>query len=349
MIHGMFCGAWVWERYKRFFEKNGYECFTTTLRHHDAEPGDLPDPKLGTTSLLDYAEDLETEIRQLDATPIIAGHSMGGLLAQILGSRGLAKGLILLTPAAPGGVFALEWSVIRSFWSGLTKWGWWRKPYRGTFDEAVYGALNLLPKEQQKRVYDRFVHESGKAAMEIGFYLFDSRKASKVDEKRVHCPVLIIAGSEDRTTPASVVRRIGDKYKAVSTYREYPNHGHWLIGEPGWEEIARYVADWIKENVKREYERKRYSGLVNYVVNQTTYADLIKDISAGGIYIQTGSPFSAGQEIEMTFQISTSMEDVRLNGEVARIGESGMGIKFKMANPEQAAKIARLVNGLPEP
>ena len=36
------------------------------------------------------------------------GHSMGGLLAQILGSRGLARALVLLTTASPAGIVALE-------------------------------------------------------------------------------------------------------------------------------------------------------------------------------------------------------------------------------------------------
>jgi len=347
MIHGMFCGPWCWEKYKGFFEEKGYECVTTTLRHHDLSLNELPDPSLGTTSILDYTKDLEDEIRQLDTTPIIVGHSMGGLLAQILGSRGVAKGLVLLTPASPSGVLALKPSVIKCFWSMLKKWGWWRKPLRGTFDEAVYGILNLMSEEEQKDTYNRFVYESGKAAMEIGFFLFDSKNASKVDESRVKCRVLVIAGSQDRITPASVVRKVSEKYKAVSTYREYPNHAHWVIGEPGWEEIAEYVADWLGENVKREYERKPYSAVVNYIVDQETYTDSIQDISAGGIFIQTAKPFSEGQEVSMTFPLPISEEDISLNGEIARMSELGMGVKFKMPNPEQQANIDSLVNRIP--
>ena len=45
-------------------------------------------------SLLDYAQFLEREVRKLDAPPILMGHSMGGLLAQILGARGLGKALV---------------------------------------------------------------------------------------------------------------------------------------------------------------------------------------------------------------------------------------------------------------
>ena len=246
MIHGMWGGSWYWENYKRFFEAKGYQCITPTLRFHDVAPEELPNPQLGTTSLLDYVEDLEKEIHQLDALPILMGHSMGGLLAQMLGSRGLAKALILLTPASPRGINALTPSVIRSFWSGLTKWGFWRKPLRQTFNEAIYSMLQLLPVEEQKKIFDRFVCESGRAAFEIGFWFLDRKGASRVDEANVTCPVLVVAGGRDRITPASVVRKVAAKYRAVSTYKEFPNHAHWVIGEPYWQEVAEHVSHWLE-------------------------------------------------------------------------------------------------------
>ncbi|MEJ2634735.1 MAG: alpha/beta hydrolase, partial [Calditrichia bacterium] len=94
MIHGMWGTPWYWEYYRNYFKEKGYQFLTPTLRYHDMNPGDLPDPRLGTTSLLDYAADLEREIGQLDEKPIIMGHSMGGLLAQMLGSRGLGQSLV---------------------------------------------------------------------------------------------------------------------------------------------------------------------------------------------------------------------------------------------------------------
>jgi pimeloyl-ACP methyl ester carboxylesterase len=246
MIHGMWGGGWYWENYKRFFENKGYRCLTPTLRFRDMDVREPPEPKLGTTSLLDYVEDLEKEIRQLDALPILMGHSMGGLLAQMLGSRGLAKALVLLTPASPRGINALTPSVIRSFWSGLTKWGFWRKPLRQTFNEAVYSMLRLLPVEEQKKIFDRFVCESGRAAFEIGFWFLDRKRASRVDEANVACPILVVAGGQDRITPASVVRKVAAKYRAVSTYKEFPNHAHWVIGEPHWQEVAEHVSHWLE-------------------------------------------------------------------------------------------------------
>jgi len=254
MIHGMWGGGWNWENYKQFFEGKGYHCITPTLRFHDVDPKEPPNPRLGTTSLLDYVEDLEKEIRNLDTLPILMGHSMGGLLTQILGSRGLAKALVLLAPAPPLGIMVLKPSVIRGFLSPLFKWGFWRKPMRQTFAEAVYSTMNLLTPEEQKRLFDRYVYDSGRAACEIGFWFFDPQKAAKVDESRVTCPVLVIAGAQDRIMPASVVQKVANKYKAVSTYQELPNHAHWLIVEPDWQEIAEYIADWLKQMLAKADE-----------------------------------------------------------------------------------------------
>ena len=245
MLHGMWGGAWCWENYKGFFEKKGYNCITPILRFHDVEPNETPPPQLGTTSLLDYAEDLEKEIRKLDEVPILMGHSMGGLLAQILGSRGLAKALVLLSPAPPRGIIALKPSIIRGFWSVFTKWGFWRKPMRQTFAEAVYSRMHLLPIEEQKEAFAKSVYDSGRAVCEIGFWFLDSNRASRVDESRVTCPVLVVIGTEDRITPVSVVRKVADKYRTVSTYQEFTDHAHWVIREPGWQEITGYISDWL--------------------------------------------------------------------------------------------------------
>ena len=247
MIHGMWGSSWAWDNYKPFFENKGYTCYAPVLRHHDISPNDTPDPALGTTSLLDYVQDLKEYISSLDDEPVIMGHSMGGLLTQILGTHGHGKALVLLTPASPSGINALKYSVIKSFWSILTKWGFWKKPNRISFKAAQYAIMHLLSETEQKNCYDKFVFESGRAAFEIGFWLVDGKGAAKVDESKISCPVLVVAGSEDRITPAKVTQKVAKKYSAVSTYKEFKNQAHWVIGEDGWEEIAVFISEWIDE------------------------------------------------------------------------------------------------------
>ncbi len=245
MIHGMWGGGWYWKRYRSVLEAAGYRCIAPTLPFHDMDPDATPDTRLGTTSLLDYAAALESEIEQLDERPIIMGHSMGGLLAQMLAARDRASALVLLAPAAPAGVLSMRPSVLRSFMSMHMTWGFWRKPMRQTLAEALYSMLHLLPESEQRETYDRFVYESGRAASEIGYWFLDRKRASRVDASKVRCPVLVIAGSEDRITPASVVSRVAAKYGDQVTLKVLPDHAHWLVAEPGWQKVAEVVRDWL--------------------------------------------------------------------------------------------------------
>jgi len=246
MIHGMWAGPWCWSNYRQLFEAAGYRCIAVSLPFHALDEQGAPDVRLGNASLLDFCAIIEQEISFLDEKPILLGHSMGGLLVQMLAARGLAQAAVLLSPASPAGIMALTPSVIRSLWRLQTIWGFWRKTTRQTYADAVYSALHLLPEAEQKQLYTRMVYESGRAAFEIGYWMFDARGASRVDESKVTCPVLVLTGIQDRLTPVTVVRQIVKKYHAVATYKEFDNHAHWIVGEPGWEEVAQHALAWLK-------------------------------------------------------------------------------------------------------
>lgn len=243
MIHGMWSGPWYWDRFKPYFEERSFSCHTPCLRHHDVDPVDDPPEGLGTTSLLDYAADLEVELKKQDEKPIIIGHSMGGLLALILAGRGLAKAAILVTPAPPWGIHTLKWSVLRCFVEPFVNLSWLGRPHRLSFEASVFAFLHLLPPKDQKLLFDKGVAESGKALREIGFWFLDRQMASRVKPESVVCPLLVISGEQDRATPACVVEKIADKYGAA--YLSYADHSHSILYENGWEKVAEDIYKWI--------------------------------------------------------------------------------------------------------
>lgn len=245
MIHGMWGGNWYWDNFINYFSGAGYKCLAPNLRYHDSRPGSEPDLRLGVTSILDYADDLAAEINRLDQKPILIGHSMGGLLAQILASRQLAAAAVLLTPASPAGINALKPSVVKTFWSVMKRWGFWKEPMLIPYSAAAYSILNALSLEEQQEKYAQFVHESGRAASEIGFYMLDRHRAAQVDETKVNCPLLVIGAGKDKITPRSITKKIAKKYGETATYIEYPDNGHWLMQEKGWQKAAGAINQWI--------------------------------------------------------------------------------------------------------
>ena len=88
-------------------------------------------------------------------------------------------------------------------------------------------------------IQQSFLHESGRALWDI--------LAGKVtvDERKVHCPVLVLVGSEDHATPPVVARRLARKYGA--DYREYPGRCHFLTAA---HDVLHDVGDWVAGKVQ---------------------------------------------------------------------------------------------------
>ena len=245
MIHGAFCASWAFDDYRRLFEAHGARVIAPTLRHHDIVPGTRAARELGVTSVLDYAADIEALVRELDEPPILIGHSMGGLIAQIVATRVPVKALALIAPSAPWGTLPTSpWEIVSA--QGLYFAGqFWNKPLRPEAWIAESHALDLLPPRQREAVFARFVPESGLATFEIMLWAMDARRASYVDARKVACPVLCVAGALDRVNPAKTVASIARRYRERGQYFEVEGASHWLIGEPGWEKTARYVREWL--------------------------------------------------------------------------------------------------------
>ena len=243
MIHGAFCGPWSLQGLREKFEAAGYAVAAPALRFHD---GKRPPAALGTTGLADYALDLEQEIRALKQAPILVGHSMGGLLAQMLAAQTPAAALVLLAPSAPWGVPPTTLFEIGAAQAMHLQPGYWNQVLEPSRDVALAHSLEKLPRDMRDDVFGRFVPESGRATFEIMNWGLDFRQASMVDADAVTAPILCLTGSDDRINPPSTVAKIAALYKNRATAEILDGMGHWLIGEPGWERLAARALDWLK-------------------------------------------------------------------------------------------------------
>lgn len=253
-IHGMWGGGYMWDRWRAVFEKAGHTVETPTLPLHEVDPDAPPPEGLGRQSLLDYADYLEGEIGKLREAPVLVGHSMGGLLAQILTARGLAKAAVFVCPAPWAGWPAMRElmspSVMRTLLGHTLLRALWGKPHRLTFAQARYSTLNLLSETEARKEYAPWVHESGRALFEIGFWWADRRRAAKVEPIPIDVPTLTLSGGRDRIVPKHVVDVTARALaKRGGDYTVYPDHSHWIIREPGYETVAGDVVAWIERSL----------------------------------------------------------------------------------------------------
>lgn len=249
LIHGMWSRPVVWRNFRHYFEARGHRVVTPTLRHHDIESGEAPDPALATTSLLDYAADLEREIRLLDEKPVLIGHSMGGSLAQILAARGLASGVVLLATAHCAPIFAFNSAVLRFFASEMFMKPFWRMTILPSYDVMRQVGLNGMSECDARNHYATLIPESGRAAFELAFWYFDKTRAALVDANHVTCPMLMLTGADDRLTPRSIVQRTADYFGDRASLEILPGHAHWLPLEAGWQEIAARALEFVESDV----------------------------------------------------------------------------------------------------
>jgi Tfp pilus assembly protein PilZ len=84
-----------------------------------------------------------------------------------------------------------------------------------------------------------------------------------------------------------------------------------------------------KSTDMRRHPRKSYEMLVLYATDHCFYEGSIKDISNGGIFIETNKDLYVGQTLTLAIPTRKPRKEVKLKGEIVRIEPHGLGIKFK--------------------
>ncbi|MEV5962552.1 alpha/beta fold hydrolase [Kribbella sp. NPDC051952] len=246
LIHGTWGRGNHFHEARAAFEARGFVVHTPTLRHHEL-PLEEGSAQIATLSLTDYVDDLVKVCESLDSPPLILGHSLGGLLAQLVAARTPHAGLIAVCPAPAAGIFAMYPSMSRLFLSHYLQPRPWTKPLRPTWKKFHVGGRITQTPEDSRALYEDLVCESGRAYCEMAFPQLDRRKASRVDYANISGPVLIFAGTEDLTVVPAVCRAAAAKYPNA-TYQEILNADHMLLFGNVLQTTMTHIDDWLVAN-----------------------------------------------------------------------------------------------------
>ena len=76
------------------------------------------------------------------------------------------------------------------------------------------------------------------------------------------------------------------------------------------------------------FKPQSYFKELDFAVEGWAYQEFIRDISAGGLFIETRSPMAVGQDITLAFELPHTSEHVKIRGKIARVLPSGgFGVK----------------------
>lgn len=95
-------------------------------------------------------------------------------------------------------------------------------------------------------------------------------------------------------------------------------------------QLLKDLENWQKsKNEKRKYPRRSTIIDITYSSDQRRFfEDFVRNISAGGLFIETNLITELGQKLTMTFSHPDSGDPVKVLGKVIRSDSEGIGVKF---------------------
>ena len=234
-----------WDTWISFFEKKGYSCYAPFFAFHAGNPSDLRvniNPDLGKITFGQVIDSLIEFIDKLPEKPILIGHSIGGLAVQKLIEMNKGVAGICIDPAPPKGIFSFKWSFLKANMPTIN-------PLKGNsvclpgVKWFNYAFCNTMTMEQTEIEYNKFVVPESRNIPRSS-----TKNEGKIDFKKPHNPLLIIAGEKDNIIPSSLNKKNFEAYKDKNSkidFKEFAGRTHYICGQQNWEEVANYSASWL--------------------------------------------------------------------------------------------------------
>jgi pimeloyl-ACP methyl ester carboxylesterase len=259
LIHGLWVTPRSWEKWVERFTERGYRVLTPAYPGLEVEVEALredPSP-IEALTVPAIVEHLEGIVGELENPPIVMGHSMGGLLTQILLDHGYGAAGVAIDSVPAEGIKVVPVSQIRALFPILRHPSERHKAVEFTPEQFHHAFANTLSEEESRAVYERY-YVPAPGTLVWGGVLANFTPGHQDtyvnfrNEERA--PLLFIAGGDDNLMPPAVNESNVKHYrhtKSVTAYMEFPGRAHYTVGQDGWEKVADYALEWATANATR--------------------------------------------------------------------------------------------------
>jgi pimeloyl-ACP methyl ester carboxylesterase len=235
-IHDLWLHASSWDRWVDLITAHEYTAIAPgwpgdepTAQRTRERPGALADK-----GIHDVVQHYALIASGLGGRPVLIGHGLGGLLAQVLAGEIHAAGAVTIESVPVSAMLAV---LPRAAGRGTVALG--REEFRVVFGSAV-------SRQESDRLYERWAipaprHvlreavEPGGLAPRSGGYAVNSDRAR----------VLLMMGGASRRRPAAASAAGIHPITAVDDAVEFPDRGPSLVIDGGWRSVAESCLSWM--------------------------------------------------------------------------------------------------------
>jgi pimeloyl-ACP methyl ester carboxylesterase len=238
-VHGGWHGACCWdEHFLDFFADKGFRAAAVSLRGHGKSETEQP---LNTCSIKDYVADVLAAADRLDGSPVVVGHSMGGYVVQKYLERHAAPAGVLMASAPPQGALRASLRMIaRHPWAVLKT-----NTFGNTHDVVRTPRLaraHLFCKQTPQHIVNDTV---ARLQPESALAMKQMVSKNRVRPDFAPTPLLVLGAVEDGAFNRTEVIATAGAYQTHAEF--FPDMGHNMMLEPGWQAVADRIVGWLGE------------------------------------------------------------------------------------------------------
>lgn len=238
-VHGAFHGAWCWtDHFMPWFAEHGYNSYAISLRDHGRS---LRTQKHEQWRLSDYVADVQWAIAQLDAKPILVGHSLGAAIVQKLIAKAEFSAMVLLAPSPIGGSNRAALRMMRAHPGPM---------FRALSQRNLALALpayvdfflspDLAPAQAQ-HVIERLDGLTSFASAMDAFF------RDPPSPQRTNTATLVLSGTNDWSIPHYKNKRLAAAYGGE---HDVVDTAHDMMCDSQWAQVATRILRFLKQSAR---------------------------------------------------------------------------------------------------
>jgi pimeloyl-ACP methyl ester carboxylesterase len=213
--------------------------FALSFRGHGASEGH---ERLDRASLADYVADARSAVRAIGVAPVLVGHSLGGLVAQLCLGLERLEGLALMAPVPPDGLLHLNFFLAvgnPALWIDLAQFAGEERPAVLSRNSNLRQLLvsDDMPAIAAEHYLSQMQGESRRALFEAHLpWTWCSAAALGI-------PALVVGAERDPMIPHAAVARAAWFHAAELIW--IPEVAHALMLDLNWCDAADALLGWI--------------------------------------------------------------------------------------------------------